>query len=419
MEQLYTGVPATGAAAAGSIEFTRGLLSTALTAHRVQAIVVPAWDGPQWSTYTCALQFGYRPEQVEALAGALALAAGAETCRVVRSGGQLLLELAKPAAARRPLAAARLESLAPPAPTAVCLGLASGGLPLWFDLADPRSPHAVIGGTTGSGKTVLLKWLIARLAIQNDPADLRLLLVDLAKSFELIDLVHLVHLVHPIVDTPIEAARVLAWVMAEVERRRANGNIRPRLIVVIEEVADLLAVNRGLGDTLARLCQIGRGLGIHVVATTQQPGAASLGRALANFPVRIIGRVVSSTIAYGAAGRARTDVDRLIGNGDFVYIAAGASARFQAPLPDGRTWSRLPRAEVVATLPDLPPASQIADRNRDPRGGRDPRPLGAADYTAIEAAVRAGATPDDLRRAYGIGYGRAARFCTQIRSLNP
>jgi S-DNA-T family DNA segregation ATPase FtsK/SpoIIIE len=258
----------------------------------------------------------------------------------------------------------------------------------------------------------LLRWLLYRLAVQNDPDALRLILID-PKAFELADFGRLPHLRHPVVAKPLDVARVLSWVAGELDRRaqHGRGGGGPRLVVVVEEVAELLAANREVGPLLARIAQIGRALGVHLVATTQQPGARSLGDSLVNFPCRILGRVASATLTFGAAGRKQTGADCLLGRGDFLLLAAGETVRFQAPLLDGRQLTQLPRADRVATLEDeLPTVVEWADLLRDPRGGRGRRELSAADYAAMQDAIAQGAGADDLRADFNIGYERAARI---------
>jgi len=186
----------------------------------------------------------------------------------------------------------------------------------------------------------------------------------------------------------------------------------------VEEVADLLATNRDVGPLLSRIAQVGRALGVHLVATTQQPGARSLGDALVNFPARILGRVASATLTFGAAGRKQTGADCLLGRGDFLLLAAGETTRFQAPLLDGRQLSQLPRAATVATLDaELPTAVSIADLARDPRGGRGRRELTPDDYGRLEAVVAGGAGADEVRGRFGIGYERAARIVGGYREV--
>ena len=247
-----------------------------------------------------------------------------------------------------------------------------------------------------------------------------MVLID-PKAFELGDFARLPHLLHPVVSQPVEVSRVLAWIAGELDRRAQAGRGRggPRLLVVVEEVADLLATNRDVGPLLTRIAQIGRALGVHLVATTQQPGSASLGGSLVNFPCRILGRVASATLTFGAAGRRQTGADCLLGRGDFLFLAAGETVRFQAPLMDGRQLANLPRAATVATLEEeLPTVVSIADLARDPRGGRGRRELSPADYDRLQDAVAGGADADAVRDAFGIGYERAARMVGGYRGVS-
>ncbi len=400
----------TGSPGAADGTLIAGLLQATLVSKRINSIVSLAWDGPQLRVYAVTLALGETPEAVERLSGALAMAAGAESCRVGRDSGRLLLEIAKPAAERGVLAAGRLEQLAPPTPTSVALGIGVHGRVVWHDLATEGHAHTVIGGTTGSGKTVLLKWLLYRLCTQNTPEQLRLLVMD-PKGFELREFRQSAHLLHPVETHPLQCVRLLQWVTEEVQRRAQTGSRTPRLVVVVEEVADLTAQNRDIVGQLERIAQMGRALGVHLVATTQQPGSAALGRALVNFPARLLGRVSSTTLTYGAAGRGRTGAEDLLGHGDFLLLAAGEQTRLQAPLADGRQWRLLPRVHQVATLDEqLPTLVEFGDRSRDPRGGRGRRELREADYARMEAAVAGGATAADIQGTFGVGWTRAARI---------
>jgi S-DNA-T family DNA segregation ATPase FtsK/SpoIIIE len=203
---------------------------------------------------------------------------------------------------------------------------------------------------------------------------------------------------------------VLSWVAGELDRRAESGRNRPRIVVVAEEIADLTATNRDVSSLIARIAQIGRALGVHLIGTTQQPGAKSLGDALVNFPARCLGRVASSTLAYGAAGRKQTGADVLLGRGDFLLVAAGETVRFQAPLADSRQWSQLPRGGAANLTEQLPTLVEFGDRNRDPRGGPGRRELEDGDYRQIEEALSRGATVMDLRQRFGIGHERANRI---------
>jgi S-DNA-T family DNA segregation ATPase FtsK/SpoIIIE len=415
MGDMMTGTPATTPPGGpeGQAAFTAALLQGVLNVRKIGAMVAPLWIGPSVISFACSLTLGEDPRKVEALAGALALAAGVDSARVAMSDGRLIIEVPRAAHERKPLRAGRLAELTPPARTAVALGITTGGKVVWYDLADPNTPHLLIAGATGSGKSVAAHWLIDRLAMQNDPAELRFIMCD-PKAGELRPFAALPHLLHPVTSAPLEMAALLGWAMAELDRRLVTGQRAPRLVLILEELADLQKTTPGAMEALARVAQIGRGCNVHAVGITQHPNRASLGEGLANFRARLLGQVASQTLTFSAAGRGKTSAHDLLGGGDMLLITPGATRRLQIPLIDGRQYSQLPRAAQVASLAEeLPTLANLADLARDRRGGAGRRELGQADYAAMTADLENGATPDNLRDAYGIGYPRARRLWAQ------
>jgi S-DNA-T family DNA segregation ATPase FtsK/SpoIIIE len=179
-----------------------------------------------------------------------------------------------------------------------------------------------------------------------------------------------------------------------------------------------MLINADVAGLVARIAQVGRTAGVHLVVTAQQPGARSLGDALTNFTARLLGRVATATQTYGAAGRARTMAERLLGHGDFLLLTAQDEVRLQIPWLDNRYLARIPHSDRVPTLEgELPTAVRLADLQRDPRGA-PARRLGPADYQAIEAALVDGASVADLRGRFGIGYSRARRLHDLYWGLN-
>jgi S-DNA-T family DNA segregation ATPase FtsK/SpoIIIE len=124
----------------------------------------------------------------------------------------------------------------------------------------------------------------------------------------------------------------LQRLVAEMERRDAQGRSEPRLVVVLDEMADLVQVGgRDMETALTRLTQRGREAGIHLVACTQKPAAAVIGSLVkSNFPVRLVGSVASPEDAKVASGLAATGAERLLGQGDFLVVAKGQVSRLQA-----------------------------------------------------------------------------------------
>ena len=392
------------------MHFYAGMIARALEQNRLRPIVVPLYDGPQLRTFAIHLEVGVPAERVEKIASAIALAACSSACRITRDQGKLIVEVPKAPEERRRLGPAAVERFTPPTSWQVALGLSATGQPVWYDLDDPNTAHLAIGGATGSGKTVALRWLIYRLAMQNAPTQLGFLMVD-KKGHDLTPYFdHLAHLRHPIVRDPLEGARLLAWATTEMDRRLAANQRAPKLGVVIEEIGDLLMVNSEVEDFLTRIAQLGRAAGVHLVVTTQQPGARSLGGALTNFTARLLGRVATATKTFGAAGRARTMADLLLGQGDFLLLTAGEQTRLQVAYLTGRQYGQLPRVTQVPSLEEeLPHLAYLADSQRDPRG-RPGRELAQEDYEAIEQALAEGLSASALAARFGIGRERARRL---------
>jgi S-DNA-T family DNA segregation ATPase FtsK/SpoIIIE len=281
---------------------------------------------------------GVKVKQVSGLAEELALSLGVSSCRVYRDGGEVqvevpraggqtvrLLDLCRRLAGEGP----RGRETVPPI-TAV-LGLDQEGVPLLLRLPSPNVAHVLVAGTTGSGKTALARGIITSLALHNSQRALQLVLVD-PKGRGFLPFAGLPHLLVPVVTEAGEALAVLERLVAEMERRDAEGRSEPRLVVVLDELADLVQVGgREMEALLTRLTQRCREAGLHLVACTQKPTAAVIGSLVkSNFPVRVVGSVASPEDAKVATGLAGTGAERLLGQGDFLVVAKGQVMRMQA-----------------------------------------------------------------------------------------
>jgi S-DNA-T family DNA segregation ATPase FtsK/SpoIIIE len=202
--------------------------------------------------------------------------------------------------------------------------------------------HVLIAGTTGSGKTDLLRTMLVSLALYNRQSKMQIALID-PKLRGFGPLAGLPHVLDDVAATLPAVRSLLERLLAEMERRDREGVSSPRIIIAIDELADLLATGgKEIEIALVRIAQRGREAGLHLIAGVQKPSAAVMsGMLKANFPVRLVGRVASSEDARVAAGVSGTSAERLLGRGDFIAIAAGQTVRFQAAWIPARDWDQI------------------------------------------------------------------------------
>jgi DNA segregation ATPase FtsK/SpoIIIE-like protein len=161
-----------------------------------------------------------------------------------------------------------------------------------------------------------------------------------------------------------EMRYVLRSLVQLMERRDEQGIHLPRVVVLVDELADLVMSVEGAEELLVRLVQRGREAGVHMVAATQRPSAAILSGVLrANFPLRLVGRVASTHDARVAAGRGGTDAHQLTGRGDFLAVWSEVQ-RFQVPLvtrDDLGDLAEGKRATPALALPEVAPEANATD----------------------------------------------------------
>ena len=358
------------------LEFQADRIETVLSLHKVPARVTGGTVTPRWVRFQVLPAVGAKISKIKNLSEELAAALDAPSCRVSRRGAAVAIEVPRddPQPVRllplfRQLTnqpTNQLTNQPSIPPVAAILGLAEDGSPLLIRLPSPDVAHILVAGTTGSGKTVLLKSMILSLAMANDPSDLSLVLIDPKGSafspFEGLPApgcrgrqAGLPHLARPVIREIEETTEALQSLVRLMERRgpaclaaeagagrQGDGETgrqgacpaigRPSVVIVIDELADLLMVGgKPVQWALTRLTQRGREAGIHIVAATQKPTSAVLGPLVeANFPVRLVGRVTSVEDARTATGWSGTGAERLLGRGDFLAVAEGRVMRFQA-----------------------------------------------------------------------------------------
>jgi S-DNA-T family DNA segregation ATPase FtsK/SpoIIIE len=318
-------------------ELQAARIESVLSAHKVPARVWQATVTPRFVRFDVTTALGTRLNKVSNLAEELAFSLGARTTRVYREGGVLHVEVPRETARTVELLPL-CSRLATVPPNCAVLGIDESGAPLLLRLDSPDVTHVLLAGTTGSGKTVLARTLLLSLAMHNHPGRLQLVLID-PKGRGLAPLAGLPHVWRGdgVVQDVAAATATLGAVVAEMARRDAGKVTLPRIVIAVDELADLLTTGgRPVAEALTRLTQRGREAGIHVVAATQRPSAALVdGLMKANFPVRLVGSVTSPEDARVAAGIPGTEAERLLGRGDFLLVAKGHVIRFQAAYASG------------------------------------------------------------------------------------
>ncbi len=360
------------------LEFQADRIETVLARHKVSARVTGGIVSPRWVQFQVTPSVGARVNKVKALAEELAMALDCETCRVSRQGGILAVEIprADPQPVRLLSMQRRLTQATEkpngrsgkdprgtrgtprkiPFGTAV-LGLAEDGAPLLIRLPSPQVAHILIAGTTGSGKSALAQTIIASLALSHRPSQLGFILID-PKRRAFGPLAVLPHLLRPVLSEPDEVEQTLELLVRVMLARDREGRLiadagqpgEPRVVVVIDELADLLMASGAKAQrALTRLAQRGRAAGFHLVACTQKPASQIVGGlAKANFPVRLVGRVTSPEDAKVATGYAGTGAERLHGPGDFVAVSGGQLTHFQAAYISPRELANLTSELIMA-----------------------------------------------------------------------
>jgi S-DNA-T family DNA segregation ATPase FtsK/SpoIIIE len=295
--------------------------------------------------------FEYKPEidskisKILALEDDLAMALSAQSMRILAPipgrnviGFEIANEERETVSFARLLASPTFEKSSALLP--VALGLDSAGDPIIEDLS--HTPHLLVGGATGSGKSVALNTFVLSLLYKKTPEDLKLILID-PKRLEFTPYADIPHLLFPIVTQPARAAAVLAWVAQEMDARytaMAVEGVRsiaeyhkvdapdkramPYIVVVIDELADLMMVaGKEVETHIVRIAQMARAAGIHLVLATQRPSVEVVtGLIKVNFPSRIAFRVsskVDSRTILDTQG-----AERLLGRGDMLLMQASS-----------------------------------------------------------------------------------------------
>ncbi len=335
------------------------------------------------------------------------------------------------------------------------LGVDVVGQPFVTDLT--KMPHLLVAGATGSGKSVCLNAIITGLLFQHGPDTLRLLMID-PKMLELSAYNGIPHLVMPVITEAKKASRALRWGVAEMEKRyklmatcgarniqayndkvaqgivpAAAGDAAPEklsyVVVVIDELADLmLTAPAEIEEPIARLAQMARAVGIHLVLATQRPSVDVItGVIKANFPSRIAFQVASKTDSRTVLDM--NGAENLLGHGDMLFTPAGKPEPYRVHgcyVSEEETakvvdfWrAKLKAVELVeGTHPTPPPLATrptLSEAEEEPEGDDADDEL-LRDAARLVVSHQQGST-SLLQRRLKVGYSRAGRLMDQLEQI--
>lgn len=309
----------------------------------------------------------------------------------------------------------------------IVLGSDTVGESVIIDLVD--TPHLLVAGSTGAGKSVALNTLLLSLLAKKTPDEVKLVIID-PKRLEFASYQDIPHLLFPIITQPSKAAPVLKWLVRTMEERyermaqvgvRAiseyhrrciqlqEANDLPYIVVIIDELADLMMVaGKDVEEAIARLAQMARAAGIHLVVATQRPSVDVItGVIKVNFPSRISFRVTSkidSRTILDTGG-----AEHLLGKGDMLFMDA-QSARMRRihgayvtdkEITEMVTAIKAQRGPSYVDLQDAVAAyNQLAQEQEEPLLNDIMHFLEAIDEVSISL----------LQRRFKIGYNRSARI---------
>jgi S-DNA-T family DNA segregation ATPase FtsK/SpoIIIE len=217
----------------------------------------------------------------------------------------------------------------------LAIGKDTSGKAIVTDLSD--MPHLLVAGTTGSGKTVCLNSLIMSILFNASPSEVKFIMID-PKMVELVPYNDLPHLLCPVITDAKKAAPALNWIVMEMESRyklfnkeavrnikgyHAKGLLMPYIVVVVDELADLMQVSaKTVEGAIARLAQLARAAGIHLILATQRPSVDVItGVIKANFSSRISFKVASKVDSRTVLDT--NGAETLLGKGDFLFMKTG------------------------------------------------------------------------------------------------
>jgi S-DNA-T family DNA segregation ATPase FtsK/SpoIIIE len=446
-----------GAPEGGDITYNSSVIKRTLQTFGIPVEMSEINIGPTVTQYTLKPAEGIKLSKITTLQNDLALALASPTIRIEAPiPGRSLVGIEIGNKKRAIVGLRELldtnDFKTSPAPLLMALGKDVKGEPSFADLAE--MPHLLVGGTTGSGKTICLNSIILSLLYRNSPSEMKLVLID-PKRVEFPVYATLEHLLCPVIYDANQTLVALKWLVGEMERRftvLAGGHSRdigsynekmekkgeeklPYIVLIIDELADLMSVRgKEIESYVVRLAQMSRATGIHLILATQRPSVEVItGLIKANITSRIalkVGSLIDSRTILDSSG-----AEKLLGRGDMLLMSKEASKprRVQCPYISELEIKKVvnfitdSNAEVKEVKPEeesslieteeekeenslageLTKAMETPEVQMDAFFSKEDPMYEEAKRTVIQSRK---ASTSLLQRRLGVGYARAARL---------
>ncbi|MGB8397676.1 DNA translocase FtsK [Bradyrhizobium sp.] len=437
----------------------------------VRGEIVKAHPGPVVTLYELEPAPGIKSSRVIGLADDIARSMSALSARVAVVAGRNAIGIELPNAHREKVYLRELlttrDSNESVAKLPLCLGKNIGGDAIIIDLA--RTPHMLIAGTTGSGKSVAINTMILSLVYRLRPDQCRLIMVD-PKMLELSVYDGIPHLLTPVVTDPKKAVVALKWAVREMEERykkmsklgvrnidgynarlaeaRGKGeeltrtvhtgfdketgraiyeeekldlDPLPYIVIIVDEMADLMMVaGKDIEGAVQRLAQMARAAGLHVILATQRPSVDVItGTIKANFPTRISFQVTSKIDSRTILGE--MGAEQLLGQGDMLYMAGGGRiSRVHGPFVSDEEVEKVVRHLKTQGSPEYLEAVTAEEPTDEDGAVFDSTGMGGDGggdlFTQAVAIVKRDrkASTSYIQRRLQIGYNRAASLMERM-----
>ena len=412
------------------------LLIETLASFNINARVTHISVGPVITRFEIQPAQGVRVNRITSLSNDIALALAAPRVRIeapIPGKAAVGIEIPNKDTAMvrlREVLDTREFSVAS-SPLTFALGKDIAGKPVYANLE--KMPHMLIAGATGSGKSVCINSIILSTVYKSSPDEVRMILID-PKVVELSIFAPVPHLYCPVVTDAKKAAGVLKWACSEMDQRynkmskvnardlaRYNALMEdpadrmPRLMIIIDELADLMIVSaKDVEESIARLAQLGRACGIHLIVATQRPSVDVItGLIKTNIPSRIafaVASAIDSRVILDMGG-----AEKLLGHGDMLFHPNGAAKPIRAQ------GAYVSDEEVESIMDffhehqlDVPKNSSVLDSIPDltaPTGQGNGKQEDELLPDAVRIVMESGsASISMIQRRLRVGYARAARL---------